>query len=262
MYYCAYTTVVFLVLPAIFAYYTYGQPIVFGLIEERRVLAALGFAPLLFLGKRVSTLQFERAFLYAALIAAFFSGASFGVIPTCARKCAPMTARPILHRPLPDLPGVLLLHPDLVERGVADQRCGAQQDLLSGDCRGAAADPGVRYPDAPADRAVPGLHPVLRAKAIIWAASLSILLSPFYFYPSLLEILGLNVEFYDSTLEGVEDGARSVTIALIFDHLKQVNWLPSGSLSLMWQDGFIPISANTSSSPTSASSARCSASAS
>ena len=30
----------------------------------------------------------------------------------------------------------------------------------------------------------------LRAKAIIWAASLSILLSPFYFYPSLLEILG------------------------------------------------------------------------
>lgn len=73
MYYCAYTTVVFLVLPAIFAYYTYGQPIVFGLIEERRVLAALGFAPLLFLGKRVSTLQFERAFLYAALIAAFFS---------------------------------------------------------------------------------------------------------------------------------------------------------------------------------------------
>ena len=62
MYYCAYTTVVFLVLPAIFAYYTYGQPIVFGLIEERRVLAALGFAPLLFLGKRVSTLQFERAF--------------------------------------------------------------------------------------------------------------------------------------------------------------------------------------------------------
>ena len=81
MYYCAYTTVVFLVLrrssPT-----TYGQPIVFGLIEERRVLAALGFAPLLFLGKRVSTLQFERAFLYAALIAAFFSWCfKFGVIP-------------------------------------------------------------------------------------------------------------------------------------------------------------------------------------
>lgn len=80
----------------------------------------------------------------------------------------------------------------------------------------------------------------LRAKAVIWAASLAILLSPFYFYPSLLEILGLNVEFYDSSLESVEDGARSHTIAAIFAHLDQVNWLPSGSLSLMWQDGFIP----------------------
>src|SRR3546814_3303493 len=80
----------------------------------------------------------------------------------------------------------------------------------------------------------------LRAKGVICAASLSSRLSPFYVDPSLLEILGLNTEFYDSTLEGVEDGARSVTISLIFDHLDQVNWLPSGSLSLMWQDGFIP----------------------
>jgi len=38
----------------------------------------------------------------------------------------------------------------------------------------------------------------------------------------------------------VEDGARSVTISLIFAHLDQVNWLSSGSLSLMWQEGFIP----------------------
>ena len=69
----------------------------------------------------------------------------------------------------------------------------------------------------------------LRAKAIIWAASLTILLTPFYFYPSLLELLGLNVEFYDSSLESVEDGARSITIAAIMNHLDIVNWLPSGS---------------------------------
>ncbi len=38
----------------------------------------------------------------------------------------------------------------------------------------------------------------------------------------------------------MEDGARSITIAAIMNHLDIVNWLPSGSLSLMWQDGFVP----------------------
>ena len=33
---------------------------------------------------------------------------------------------------------------------------------------------------------------------------------------------------------------RRYTIAAIFRPLDLVNWLPSGSLSLMWQDGFIP----------------------
>src|SRR5699024_8170633 len=81
----------------------------------------------------------------------------------------------------------------------------------------------------------------LRAKAVVWAASLCVLLSPFFFFPELLEILGLNVEFYGSNLEcDVVDGVRIITIASVFCHLDLVNWLPSGSLSLMWQDGFIP----------------------
>ncbi len=81
----------------------------------------------------------------------------------------------------------------------------------------------------------------LRAKAIIWAASLCVLLSPLFFYPELLEVLGLNIEFYENSLDGdVEDGVRPHTIASVFSHLSLVNWLPSGSLSLMWQDGFIP----------------------
>jgi hypothetical protein len=33
---------------------------------------------------------------------------------------------------------------------------------------------------------------------------------------------------------------RSTTINQILGHLDAVGWLPSGSLSLMWQDGFIP----------------------
>ncbi|MGE6193641.1 hypothetical protein ACQKCL_21730 [Stutzerimonas stutzeri] len=243
MYYCAYTSVVFLVMPAIFAYFTYGQPIVFGLIEERRVLACLGFAPLLFLGKRVGTLQFERALLYAALIAAFFSWCfKFGVIPDM---------RPEVRSD--DRPDRSSIGPYLICLAYfyCIQIWSKGTSPISGAARSKtlylviAAVLLLTLVFATQTRQLIVLCLAftlfcLRAKAIIWAASLSILLSPFYFYPSLLEVLGFNTEFYDSTLEGVEDGARSVTISLIFAHLDQVNWLPSGSLSLMWQDGFIP----------------------
>jgi hypothetical protein len=53
-------------------------------------------------------------------------------------------------------------------------------------------------------------------------------------------VLGLNVDFYSQSMTNVEDGARPITIAAIMRHLDLVNWLPSGSLSLMWRDGFIP----------------------
>ncbi|KZX63438.1 hypothetical protein A3710_16905 [Stutzerimonas frequens] len=243
MYYCLYSTVVFLLMPAVFAYFTYGQPIVFGLIEERRVLFCLGFAPLLFLGKRVSTLQFERALLYAALAAAFFSWCfKFGVIPDM---------RPEVRSD--DRPDRSSIGPYLLCLGYfyCIQIWSKGVSPINGAARSKtfylviAALLLLTLVFATQTRQLIVLCLAftlfcLRAKAVIWAASLAILLSPFYFYPSLLEILGLNIEFYDSSLESVEDGARSHTIAAIFAHLDQVNWLPSGSLSLMWQDGFIP----------------------
>jgi len=243
MYYCLYSAVVFLVMPAIFAYFTYGQPIVFGLIEERRVLFCLGFAPLLFLGKRVSTLQFERGLLYAALIAAFFSWCfKFGVIPDMRAEVRS-----------DDRPDRSSIGPYLIcfgyfyciqiwSKGISPINGAARNKTLY---MVIAALLLLTLVFATQTRQLIVLCLLftlfcLRAKAIIWAASLSILLSPFYFFPSLLEVLGLNTEFYDSTLEGVEDGVRTYTISSIFAHLDQVNWLPSGSLSLMWQDGFIP----------------------
>ncbi|MCQ2044468.1 hypothetical protein SAMN05216194_11051 [Stutzerimonas kunmingensis] len=243
MYYCLYSTVVFLVMPAVFAYYTYGQPVVFGLIEERRVLFCLGFAPLLFLGKRVSTLQFERGLLYAALIAAFFSWCfKFGVIPDMRAEVRS-----------DDRPDRSSIGPYLIcfgyfyciqiwSKGISPINGAARNKTLY---MVIAALLLLTLVFATQTRQLIVLCLLftlfcLRAKAVIWAASLSILLSPFYFFPSLLEVLGLNTEFYDSTLEGVEDGVRTYTISSIFAHLDQVNWLPSGSLSLMWQDGFIP----------------------
>src|SRR5690606_17286464 len=243
MYYCLYSTVVFLVLPAVFAYFTYGQPIVYGLIEERRILFCLGFVPLLLLSKRVSTLQFERALIYAALVAAFLSWCfKFGVIPDLRDEVRS-----------DDRPDRSSIGPFLICFGyfyciqiwskgkspINDAKRNRNLYLVI------AALLLLTLVFATQTRQLIVLCLAftlfcLRAKAVIWAASLCVLLSPFYLYPSLLEMLGLNIEFYHNALDGIEDGVRSTTVSMIFDHLNLVNWLPSGSLSLMWQDGFIP----------------------
>ncbi|WP_312960136.1 hypothetical protein [Stutzerimonas nitrititolerans] len=243
MYYCLYSTVVFLVLPAVFAYFTYGQPIVYGLIEERRILFCLGFVPLLLLSKRVSTLQFERGLIYAALVAAFLSWCfKFGVIPDLRDEVRS-----------DDRPDRSSIGPFLICFGyfyciqiwskgkspINDAKRNRNLYLVI------AALLLLTLVFATQTRQLIVLCLAftlfcLRAKAVIWAASLCVLLSPFYLYPSLLEMLGLNIEFYDNALDGIEDGVRSTTVSMIFDHLNLVNWLPSGSLSLMWQDGFIP----------------------
>lgn len=243
MYYCLYSTVVFLALPAIFAHFTYGQPIAYGLIEERRILFCFGFVPLLLLSKRVSTLQFERALIYAALVAAFLSWCfKFGVIPDLRDEVRS-----------DDRPDRSSIGPFLICFGYfyCIQIWSKGLSPINGAKRNRnlyliiAALLLLTLVFATQTRQLIVLCLAftlfcLRAKAIVWAASLSVLLSPFYFYPSLLELLGLNIEFYDSSLEGIEDSVRSTTISMIFDHLALVNWLPSGSLSLMWQDGFIP----------------------
>jgi len=244
MYYALYSVLVFTVLPAIFSFYTYGQPITYGLIEERRILFAFGFVPLLLLAKNLSTLQFERAILYAALIAVFLSWLfKFGLLPDWREEQTSW-----------DRPDRSSIGPFLIcfayfyciqiwSKGISP---------INGDKRQKnfyllmAAILLLTLVFATQTRQLIVLCLAftlfcLRAKAIVWAASLCMLLSPLYFYPELLDVLGLNIEFYENSLDGdVEDGVRPNTIASVFNHLRLVNWLPSGSLSLMWQDGFIP----------------------
>lgn len=243
MYYALYSIVVLIALPAVFANLTFGQPIVYGLIEERRILFCLGFVPLLLLSKRVNTLQFERALLYAALLAAFLSWCfKFGVLPDLRVEVRS-----------DDRPDRSSIGPHLICLAYfyCIQIWSKGESPIDGTARSKnfyliiAALLLLTLVFATQTRQLIVLCLAfslfcLRAKAIVWAASLCVLLSPLYFYPSLLEVLGLNIEFYDSTLDSVEDGARSMTIASIFGHLDFVHWLPSGSLSLMWQDGFIP----------------------
>lgn len=244
MYYAFYSVVVFTILPTIFAHFTFGQPIAYGLIEERRILFAFGFVPLLLLAKRISTLQFERAFIYAALIAVVLSWCfKFGLVPDLRKEQTSW-----------DRPDRSSIGPFLIcfAYFYCIQIWAKGKSPINGDARRKtfyliiAAILLLTLVFATQTRQLIALCLAftlfaLRAKAIVWAASLSVLLSPFYFYPELLEVLGLNTEFYSSNLDGgVEDAVRPNTIASVFSHLDLVNWLPSGSLSLMWQDGFIP----------------------
>lgn len=244
MYYAFYSVAIFTVLPAIFAYHTYGQPIVYGLIEERRILFAFGFVPLLLLAKRISIRQFEHSLIYAALVAVTLSWLfKFGLVPDLREE---QTA---WDRPDRSSIGPFLL---CFTYFYCIQVWAKGKSPINGEQRRKtfyliiAALILLTLVFATQTRQLIVLCLAftlfcLRAKAIIWAAALCLLMSPFFFYPSLLEVLGLNTEFYASNFEhGVEDNVRSNTIASIFNHLALVNWLPSGSLSLMWQDGFIP----------------------
>lgn len=244
MYYAVYSVIVFTVLPAIFAHYTYGQPIVYGLIEERRILFTFGFVPLLLLAKNISTLQFERSIIYAALIAVVLSWCfKFGLVPDLRKE---QTAW--------DRPDRSSIGPFLIcfAYFYCIQIWSNGKSPINGDTRQRsiymviAAVLLLTLVFATQTRQLIVLCLAftlfcLRGKAIIWALSLCVLLSPFFLYPPLLEMFGMNLEFYQSNLEGgIEDGVRPHTIASVFNHLDLVNWLPSGSLSLMWQDGFIP----------------------
>ena len=244
MYYAFYSVVVFTVLPAIFSYFTFGQPITYGLIEERRILFTFGFVPLLLLAKHISTRQFEHALVYAALTAVFLSWCfKFGMLPDLREEQTSW-----------DRPDRSSIGPFLIcfAYFYSIQIWAKGKSPINGERRQRnvylviAAVLLLTLVFATQTRQLIVLCLAftlfsLRAKAVVWAASLCVLLSPLYFYPELLEILGLNVEFYESSLDGdVEDGVRPHTIASVFSHLNLVSWLPSGSLSLMWQDGFIP----------------------
>jgi hypothetical protein len=244
MYYAFYSVFVFTVLPAIFSFYTFGQPITYGLIEERRILFTFGFVPLLLLAKHISTRQFEHALIYAALIAVILSwGFKFGLVPDLREEQTSW-----------DRPDRSSIGPFLIcfAYFYCIQVWAKGKSPINGEQRQRklylliAAVLLLTLVFATQTRQLIVLCLAftlfsLRAKAIIWAASLCVLLSPLFFYPELLEVLGLNIEFYENSLDGdVEDGVRPHTIASVFSHLSLVNWLPSGSLSLMWQDGFIP----------------------
>lgn len=244
LYYGIFTCVVFIGGPMIFAYFTYGQPLLYGFIEERRVLFCLGFAPLLYFGKRVTGSQFERAILYTALLAAVLSwGFKFGLVPDWREEVASY------DRPDRSSIGAHLL---CFAFFYCVQLWSLGESPLDGSKRSknvyllVAVFLLLTLVFATQTRQLILLCLVftlfyLRARAVLWALCVGVFIAPLVLYPEVLKMAGLDLSFYNEQLDqGVEDTVRSNTINSIFGHLDIVNWLPSGSLSLMWQDGFIP----------------------
>lgn len=244
MYYALFSCAIYLCLPMLFAYYTYGQPLMYGFIEERRVLFSLGFVPLLYFGRRVTAGQFERAFIAVALLSAVLSwGFKFGVVPDLRDEVASY------DRPDRSSIGHMLMCFTFFYCIVLWDR---GRSPIDGSPRGKlgylliAAVLLLTLVFATQTRQLLVLCLAfalfyLRLKALFWAVSCAVLAAPLYLYPELLQAVGIDTSFYDQQFEqGVEDGVRPYTIATIFEHLEQENWLPSGSLSLMWQNGFVP----------------------
>ncbi|WP_145139092.1 hypothetical protein [Pseudomonas duriflava] len=242
--YGLYSSVVFILLPAIFSNLYYGQPLIYGIIEERRVLFCFSFAVLLFLAKNMKVAHFEHTFFAVVLLSCVLAWMfKFGALPDLRDKVASFD------------------RPDRSSIGSLAQILGYFYAIQIWN-KGSSPIDGSEKSKTPylilacfilltlvfatQTRQLIFLSLCftllcLKSKSVIWVALSCILLSPFYLFPELITALGLNVDFYTQSLEdGPTDGVREQTISYIFMHLHSNNWLPSGSLSLMWNNGFIP----------------------
>ncbi|WP_183167686.1 hypothetical protein [Azomonas macrocytogenes] len=244
LYYSAFSIFMFIILPAIFSNLMYGQPLIYGIIEERRVMFCLGAIPLLFMAKRVNVLEFERAIVYSAMIAVFFTWCfKFGLIADTREKVL-SSERPDRSTIGPNLMALAYFYGIQIWSTGTSPIDGSKRSknfyLLVAFVMLMTLAFGTQIRQLLAMCLLFTLF-CLRLKAVVWAVALVVLALPFYFFPDLLKLLGLNVEFYTQAAQkGMDDNIRGHTIDQIFHHLDQVNWLPSGSLSLMWNDGFIP----------------------
>ncbi|HJE69548.1 MULTISPECIES: hypothetical protein [Pseudomonadaceae] len=243
--FCLFSTAVFVGLPAVFAQLFWGQPLVYGLIEERRVLYCFSAFLVLYLAKRLNAVQFENLIILVGLLSALLCWLSY------------FKMLPDLREEVKDLsrPGRASTGAGAIFFGyfICIYFAGRGRSFIDGQLR-----PKLRH----------GLLALfflativvvlqtrqlivvclvftilaLRARLVGPALFGAIIIAPLILYPHLLETLGFNLDFYArSVQEGPTDNVRENTISQIINHLQLYNGLPSGSLSLMWNDGFKPI---------------------
>jgi len=240
--FCLFSAFVFCFLPALFSNLFYGQPLFYGLIEERRVLFCFSFFVIVYFAKRVTATQFEQLILLVGLISVGLSWLSYaGVLPDLREQVLD------LSRPGRASPGAAAI---IFSYCLSVYFMGHGRSPLNG---------------APKSKVLYGILAfvflativfVMQTRQVIVICFLftamclksrmvmpmilgSIALFPILVNPHILDSLGLNLDFYMQSVEsGPTDNVRENTIAAIMNHLHEYNWVPSGSLSLMWNDGF------------------------
>ncbi|TWI50488.1 hypothetical protein IQ22_03882 [Pseudomonas duriflava] len=240
--FCFFSAFTFVLLPALFAELFYRQPLFFGLIEERRVLYCFSFVLLLYFSKRVSAAQFESIVLAVGLLSVILSWMFY-------------------FKMLPDLRDEVL---DLSRPGRASPGAGAiifsycfcvyfagkGRSPINGALKSKLLYAFLAFVFLATIVFVMQTRQVIVVCAVFTLLVLksqsikpivfgSLILFPLMANPHLLEALGLNIDFYmNSVEEGPTDDVRGNTITAIMNHLDEYNWVPSGSLSLMWNGGF------------------------
>ncbi len=242
--YIAFTIATFTVLPALFAYLFYGQPMYYGIIEERRAMFCLSAILLLYIGQRMTASQFEKTILVTAVFAVVLSWLCY---------------KEILPDLRPDTGNRDLSRPGRSSVGVLSLTMGYFLCLYYWHTGKSPIDGSPRSKQIYAILAMVFLLTIvfvtqtrqvllmlavftilcLRGKAVVLGLIGLALVSPLILNPHLLDWAGVNVDFYiQSFSEGATDEIRQNTIEQIMFHLKENNWMPSGSLSLMWNNGF------------------------
>lgn len=243
--FCIYMSVVFIGIPALFSYLYYGQPIYYGLIEERRVLFCFSFALLLFLGKRLSAGEFEKTVLTIALVAVVLSWLCyFELLPDWRDREGADLSRP--GRSSVGVLGIVMAYCFCIYMWAH------KKSPISGEARRRlpylilAAVFFLTLVFVTQTRQILLVCLLfslftLKGRAIPYAMAGAFIAAPIILNPHILEPFGVNLDFYISSVQdGTQDQVRPWTIHQIMTHLDDNHWLPSGSLSLMWNEGFRP----------------------
>lgn len=240
-----FVSVVFIVLPALFSMLYYGQPFYYGLIEERRVLFAFSSILLLYVCKKLTSSQLEKTILAISLLAVVLSWLCFyELLPDFRDREGADLSRP--GRSAVGVPGIILSYCLCVyywQKGKSPLDGSVRSKHIYAVLAMVFLGTLIFVTQTRQILLLLAIFTVLQLKgrAVILGGIGLMLMGPIVINPHLLDFTGINIDFYiQSAQNGTSDGVREWTVHQIFTHLADNYWLPSGSLSLMWNDGFQP----------------------
>ncbi len=239
--------IVMWVYSAIASYFQYGQPLIYGLIEERRILGFLIYFPCVYILRKAlySVEDILNFMLVSAVICSVLSILSyFGMIPVINESpFGDFALRQnryligVLYILLGALYSVYLIsRKKFLFRSLAILLVCLVTLMVVSQTRQLLAGFGI---------AVFVMLFSLSVKGVIRLALMSgvvfiVYMCAVYFFPIILETYTV---LFDSLLSDdyIESDARPLAYSIVINNFMNGNVLGSGSLSLLWKNGFVPI---------------------